>query len=448
MTALVMRRAVQTADAPSCVSGCRVPTFALGFAVSALFLATPMRAARPADYQGTPFDDAAYRAGQVAEATQPKLPYHAFAPVSTVWDSKVPKGSGWIGKEEPGATIRLDEPDAGGKRVIHYHVKLSNYRYAVFGWQWAGPQESPVDLRQYDAISFSIRITGPKPPQELFFGVNEWEPAPLSLRDYDPGFLDGAWHRVTIPVRAMKWSGTNASAAQNGVRGFAFKTFVWDPAEYDVQLDGFGLERIVGSSAPASRLEQAPKSGAGAKPQAIPGRVECAFYDLGGEGVPYHDTTPINTLSGVLNQQQRHQRPHATPYEWDFRRDEGVDVSFTKDWADLNHTNLFDIGANQLYIGSTEDGEWCQYTVEVKEAGRYKILAAYGNDGNGQTFRFSLNGAPACVCRAPVITGSMHKWNKAEVGTIDFPESGRQLLTLHYGRGFNLAFFEFQPLAK
>ncbi len=27
-------------------------------------------------------------------------------------------------------------------------------------------------------------------------------------------------------------------------------------------------------------------------PQKIPGRVLCAYYDLGGEGVAYHDTDP------------------------------------------------------------------------------------------------------------------------------------------------------------
>ena len=29
-------------------------------------------------------------------------------------------------------------------------------------------------------------------------------------------------------------------------------------------------------------------------PQVIPGRVELAYYDLGGEGVAYHDATPEN----------------------------------------------------------------------------------------------------------------------------------------------------------
>src|SRR5271165_5616018 len=35
--------------------------------------------------------------------------------------------------------------------------------------------------------------------------------------------------------------------------------------------------------------------------QVIPGRVQCAYYDLGGEGIAYHDTTPKNEGSGGLN---------------------------------------------------------------------------------------------------------------------------------------------------
>jgi len=35
--------------------------------------------------------------------------------------------------------------------------------------------------------------------------------------------------------------------------------------------------------------------------QVIPGRIECACYDLGGEGIAYHDTDPTNHGSGELN---------------------------------------------------------------------------------------------------------------------------------------------------
>ena len=409
----------------------------LGVAVVSAAFCVVSASQVPDGYKGVPFNDAAYRAAQIANEAQPTLPWHAFSPELTVFDAKNPKGSGWVGPEEPGASIGLDEADPQGRRFIHYRVELSNYRYAVFGWRWAGENEPPTDLSRYDAISFSIRISGPKPPQELFFGVDALNPRPLSLRDYDPVFSDGSWHRVTIPTRAMRWDGENASSRT--VRGFSFKTFVWDPAQYEIQLDQFTLDRAskVSAGAMASPTETA------GDPQKVPGRIQAAFYDLGGEGIAYHDTTPVNTLSAVLNQQGGHRRPHATTYEWNFRRDEGVDVSFTKDWADLNHPNLFDIGPNQLYIGSTEDGEWANYTVDVAHAGKYKIVAAYGNDKNGQSFEFWLNGKPATVCTPPVTTGGMHIWNKAEVGTITFPHAGRQLLTLHYRRGFNLAYFDF-----
>ena len=42
--------------------------------------------------------------------------------------------------------------------------------------------------------------------------------------------------------------------------------------------------------------------------QVIPGRVELALYDLGGEGVAYHDTTPENE-GAKLNHTQGHWRP-------------------------------------------------------------------------------------------------------------------------------------------
>lgn len=180
-------------------------------------------------------------------------------------------------------------------------------------------------------------------------------------------------------------------------------------------------------------------------PQVIPGRVECAYYDLGGEGVAYHDTDSTNNGSGVLNQQKNHQRPHAAPYHWNFRANEGVDISYTKDFADFIHQqNLVNPLTNQFYIGWTEDGEWCNYTVDVKKAGAYRIVALYGNAAN--TFSFSVNNQPACECKFPVPTGSMHKWNKAEVGQITFSEAGPQLLTLHYNKGNNLAYFEFEAI--
>ena len=177
----------------------------------------------------------------------------------------------------------------------------------------------------------------------------------------------------------------------------------------------------------------------------IPGIVQCALYDLGGEGVAYHDTDPTNNGSGKLNLEKGHQRAHANEYIWSFRKDEGVDLSFVKDWADLNHTNLVSPHVNQLYIGWTENGEWVNYTVHVARPGTYRIKALYSFQTN--TVTFDLNGKLAATCRLPVPTADYHRWNLAEIGTLRFPQAGPQLLTFHYGRGNNFAYFEFEPVA-
>jgi hypothetical protein len=180
-------------------------------------------------------------------------------------------------------------------------------------------------------------------------------------------------------------------------------------------------------------------------PPTIPGIVQCALYDLGGAGVAYHDTDAINRGSGELNQQTGHQRPHASAYLWEFRKSEGVDISFVKDGADLNHTNLVAPHINQLYLGWTSTNEWCNYTVNVATPGQYHIRALYAHQTNA--VRFDLNGKLAATCQIPLATPSYHHWNLAEIGTITFPTAGPQVLTFHYGPGNNFAYFEFVPAA-
>src|SRR4051812_16725904 len=71
-------------------------------------------------------------------------------------------------------------------------------------------------------------------------------------------------------------------------------------------------------------------------PASIPGTLQCALFDLGGEGIAYH-SDGTNHGSAELNRRLEHQRPHATPYIWSFRADEKVSISYTKDFADFNH---------------------------------------------------------------------------------------------------------------
>lgn len=175
--------------------------------------------------------------------------------------------------------------------------------------------------------------------------------------------------------------------------------------------------------------------------QLIPGRVELAYYDLGGEGVAYHDTDPINNGSGKLNREPMHQRPGIPDYIVHFREKEGVDISFTKDFADFNHPNKVDPKVNQLYIGWQEDGEWTNYTVDVKVPGQYKIITVYGFQDNKSTLW--LNNKKAVDLVLPENTGDYHHWTQATVGEITFPVAGPNLLTLYYNKGSNLAYLDF-----
>jgi Carbohydrate binding module (family 6) len=174
--------------------------------------------------------------------------------------------------------------------------------------------------------------------------------------------------------------------------------------------------------------------------QTIPGRMELAFFDDGGEGVAYHDTTVTND-GAVLNHTNGHHRPGITPYVAFFREKEGVDISYTKDWADFNHPNKVDPKVNQLYIGWEEDGEWTNYTVDVLKAGKYRIITVYSNDDNAA--ELWVDGVPKTKLKLPVSTGNWHYWDQATVGEIIFEKAGQHLITFKYNRGANWAYLDF-----
>jgi hypothetical protein len=180
-----------------------------------------------------------------------------------------------------------------------------------------------------------------------------------------------------------------------------------------------------------------------AGPQAIPGRLQTVLYDLGGEGVAYHDAEAENLGSGKLNHTPGHCEPGVPETTCYFREKEGVDTSYTKNLIDFSHPNPFKPLKAQPFIGWTNDGEWVNYTVDVKKAGTYQIVAVYGKLPT--TLKFSVNNKPAGECKLPVDTGDYHIWNKAACGQITFPEAGIQLPTMHYNAGNNLAYFDFEP---
>jgi hypothetical protein len=186
-------------------------------------------------------------------------------------------------------------------------------------------------------------------------------------------------------------------------------------------------------------------------PQKIPGRVECAYFDLGGEGVAYHDTDAKNNGSGGLN-------PADGTYLNQFRMDEGVDISYTKfhDQIDNNPYDLVQPPENQLYVGWTEPGEWFNVTVQVAHSGIYSADLLYTSNRGG-AISIDVNGKDATGPLAivstfnssdPIAWRQWHHWNIAR-GIVRLRLSaGKNVLTVHILKegNMNLAYFNFMKV--
>jgi len=168
--------------------------------------------------------------------------------------------------------------------------------------------------------------------------------------------------------------------------------------------------------------------------QKIPGKIQCEFYDEGGEGIAYHDQDSINNGSGTLN-------PADGTFLNEFRKNEGVDISYTKfqDPAiDNSPYNLVEPKKNQFYVGWTNPGEWINYTVNVKMSGIYQVGIMYGADRDGEISLSVNHEAAKDTLKIPSTYNAdetedwrqQHHWNYLDsIGQITLKE-GIQTITL------------------
>jgi hypothetical protein len=184
--------------------------------------------------------------------------------------------------------------------------------------------------------------------------------------------------------------------------------------------------------------------------QKIPGHVQCAYYDRGGEGVAYHDADSKNNGSGGLN-------PADGTYLNQFRMDEGVDISYTKfhDRIDNSPYDLVQPPENQLYVGWTEPGEWFNITVQVAHSGVYAADLLY-TANRGGTISMDVNGkdvtGPLAITSTfnasdPIAWRQWHHWNiMPGIIKVRLP-AGKSVLTVHIltEGNMNLAYFGFKP---
>lgn len=149
----------------------------------------------------------------------------------------------------------------------------------------------------------------------------------------------------------------------------------------------------------------------------IPGTIGMEQYDLGGEGVAYHDNDPTTNNGGQ------------------YRPSEGVDIE--------NAGN----GENGYDVGWTGSDEWMLFTVNVADTGSYKVVirAAGYSDGG---LHFEMDGLVITTVIKTHGDGNYQDYSNYEAITTPLPK-GKHVLKIYYDfANYNLRFAQFLPIGK
>lgn len=156
---------------------------------------------------------------------------------------------------------------------------------------------------------------------------------------------------------------------------------------------------------------------------AIPGRIEAAYYDMGREGLAYHDWDSVNTGGD----------DPSTFQTWN------KGLKYRNDGVDL----FPDAGVTGYAIGGICPGEWVQYTVNANR-GVYQISINYSAINPGCQMRVLFDDADITGPIDLPVTGDWHNYATTTVDNIKIADSGTHVIKLRFDTyGFNVKWFEF-----
>jgi hypothetical protein len=112
----------------------------------------------------------------------------------------------------------------------------------------------------------------------------------------------------------------------------------------------------------------------------LPGKIEAENYNLGGEGVAYHDLTGVGNEGGL------------------YRPNEAVGI-----------TTANDTDGGYL-VGWTQAGEWLAYAVKVATNGTYTLTVRVASQGPGGRFHIEFDGVDKTGPMTVPDTGGWYNW--------------------------------------
>jgi len=150
--------------------------------------------------------------------------------------------------------------------------------------------------------------------------------------------------------------------------------------------------------------------------------INAVDYDLGRNGSAYFDTDTADFhTSGVRSQGNRGR----------VYRNDGVDIR--KDSAEYE----------SYYVSDIADGEWMQYTVQLKAGGVYAVKLKIASPVDGCALSVFVNGQPQAKSISLPNTGGLKTWQMAEIKNIRL-KAGSNKIKLYFDKGgFNLHYMQF-----
>jgi hypothetical protein len=295
------------------------------------------------------------------------------------------------------ATIEAENFDQGGEAVAYHDLDGGN-NGGVY-------RSTDVDVRTAGSASNGHVVFNAYPGEWLEYGIQVQTTGTYNLAASVASRLAGGTFHIEVDgvnvTGAMQapttgsWS-TFQSVSKNGV-SLAAGTHV-----LRLVLDTGGVEGIVAdfdtlSVSPGTPVST-PYTGT---PIAIPGMIPVENFDLGGEGLAYHDLTPGNSSSSSY-------------------RTTDVDM-----YGDT--------------VMTLQTGEWLKYTVDVgATAGTYAVVAQLSSDTAGGTFHVEVDGVDVTGTMSIPNTGVWSSWQSAIKTGVSIGAGQKVVrLVIDNGVGFN-----------
>jgi len=159
------------------------------------------------------------------------------------------------------------------------------------------------------------------------------------------------------------------------------------------------------------------------KENTIPGTIYGVDFDYGNLGTAFYDNSPNNVGAGSYNN------------GWVYRN-EGVDIEKCSDAI-----------TNGYNIGWIETGEWLKYTVDVTQAGTYKISFRIAASTSAGKIQLLLDNNYLTNLIDITATGGWQNWQTLQVDNLQITKGKHELVVRFYFGGFNFNLMDFELTA-